>query len=50
MKLAEVIQQIQQRVMELELQTIPQTLQEVSDQRELDAQSVVKRIIKLVAE
>jgi hypothetical protein len=32
MKLAEVIQQLQQRVMELELQTIPQTPQEVRDQ------------------
>jgi VIT1/CCC1 family predicted Fe2+/Mn2+ transporter len=31
-KLAEVIQQLQQRVMELELQTIPQTPQEVRDQ------------------
>jgi vacuolar-type H+-ATPase subunit D/Vma8 len=29
MKLAEVIQQLQQRVVELELQTIPQTPQEV---------------------
>ena len=32
MKLAEVIQQLQQRVVELELQTIPQTPQEVCDQ------------------
>jgi vacuolar-type H+-ATPase subunit D/Vma8 len=32
MTLAEVIQQIQQRVMDLELQTIPQTPQEVRDQ------------------
>jgi hypothetical protein len=32
MKLAEVIQQLQQRVMDLELQTIPQTPQEVHDQ------------------
>jgi predicted nuclease with TOPRIM domain len=32
MKLVEVIQQLQKRVMELELQTIPQTPQEVHDQ------------------
>jgi hypothetical protein len=32
MKLVEVIQQLQQRVMELELQTIPSTPQEVHDQ------------------
>jgi hypothetical protein len=32
MKLNEVIQQLQQRVMELELHTIPQTPQEVCDQ------------------
>jgi hypothetical protein len=32
MKLVEVIQQLQQRVVELELQTIPQTPQEVRDQ------------------
>jgi hypothetical protein len=49
MKLAEVIQKIQQRVMELELQTIPQTPQEVCDQRELNAQSAVKRIKTLAA-
>jgi hypothetical protein len=44
MKLAEVIQQLQQRVMELELQTIPSTPQEVSDQRELNSRSAVERI------
>ena len=33
MKLVEVIQQLQQRVMDLELHTIPQTPQEVRDQR-----------------
>jgi hypothetical protein len=32
MKLVEVIQQLQQRVMELEIQTIPSTPQEVRDQ------------------
>jgi hypothetical protein len=36
MKLAEVIQQLQQRVVELELQTIPSTPQEVHDQREFE--------------
>jgi hypothetical protein len=46
----EVIQQLQQRVMDLELQTIPQTLQEVCDQRELNAQSTVERIKTLAAE
>jgi hypothetical protein len=50
MKLTEVIQQIQQRVVELELQTIPQTPQEVCDQQELNAQRVVKRIKTLAAE
>jgi hypothetical protein len=33
-KLAEAIQQLQQRVAELELQAVPSTLQEVQDQRE----------------
>jgi hypothetical protein len=44
MKLAEVIQKIQQRVVELELQTIPGTLQEERDQQEMTAQSTVERI------
>jgi hypothetical protein len=50
MKLVEVIQQLQQRVVELELQTIASTPQEVRDQRELNAQSTVKRIKTLAAE
>jgi hypothetical protein len=50
MKLAEVIQQLQQRVMELELQTIPSTPQEVRDQREMNAQSTVERIKALTEE
>jgi hypothetical protein len=50
MKLVEVIQQLQQRVVELELQTIPQTPQEVRDQRELNAQRTVERIKTLVVE
>jgi len=48
--MAEVIQQLQQRVVELEIQTIPQTPQEVRDQWELNAQGVVERIKALVAE
>jgi hypothetical protein len=50
MKLVEVIQQLQQRVMELELQTIPQTPQEVSDQREMTARSTVEGIKALTEE
>ena len=50
MKLAEVIQKIQQRVMELELQTIPWSPQEVRDQWELNAQSAVERIKSLTVE
>jgi hypothetical protein len=43
-KLVEVIQQLQQRVVELELHTIPQSPQEVCDQQELTAQSAIERI------
>jgi hypothetical protein len=50
MKLAEVIQQLQQRVMELEIQTIPSTPQEVRNQRELNSQSAVERIKTLAKE
>jgi hypothetical protein len=50
MKLVEVIQQLQQRVLELELQTIPQAPQEVHDQQELNAQSTIERIKTLAAE
>jgi hypothetical protein len=50
MKLVEVIQQLQQRVMELKLQTIPSTPQEVHDQRELNSQRTVERIKTLAAE
>jgi predicted nucleic acid-binding Zn-ribbon protein len=48
--LPEVIQQLQQRVMELELQTIPQTPQEVRDQREMTAWSTVEGIKALTEE
>jgi hypothetical protein len=50
MMLAEVIQQLQQKVMELKLQTIPQTPQEVHDQREITSQSTVERIKALSKE
>ena len=50
MKLAEVIQQLQQRVVELELQTIPITPQEEHDQREMMAQSTIERIKALTEE
>jgi predicted short-subunit dehydrogenase-like oxidoreductase (DUF2520 family) len=49
-KLAEAIQQLQQRVAELELQAVPSTSQEVHDQREATAQSAVERIKALVME
>jgi hypothetical protein len=50
MKLAEVIQQLQQRVVDLELQTIPSTPQEERDQREITARSTVERIKVLTEE
>jgi hypothetical protein len=43
-KLAEAIQHLQARVEELELQAVSSTLQEVRDQREETARSVVGRI------
>jgi hypothetical protein len=49
-KLAEAIQQLQQRVAELEIQTTPSTLQDVRDQREETAQSTVQRIKALALE
>ena len=50
MKLVEVIQQLQQRVVELELQAIPSTPQEERDQREVNARSTVERIKALTEE
>jgi hypothetical protein len=50
MKLVEVIQQLQQRVVELELQDIPSTPQEERDQREVNAQSTIERIKALTKE
>jgi hypothetical protein len=50
MKLAEVIQQLQQRVVEIEIQAILSTPQEERDQREVNAQSIVERIKSLIEE
>jgi hypothetical protein len=49
-KLAEAIQQLQARVAELELQAVSSTPQEVRDQREETARSVVERIRALASE
>jgi hypothetical protein len=49
-KLAEAIQQLQARVMELELQAVSSTPQEVHDQREEAARSAVGRIRALTSE
>jgi VIT1/CCC1 family predicted Fe2+/Mn2+ transporter len=49
-KLAEAIQQLQQRIADLELQTVPSTLQDVRDQREATARSAVERIKALALE
>jgi hypothetical protein len=50
MKLAEVIQQLQQRVVELELQAISSTPREEHDQREVNARSTIERIKALIEE
>jgi hypothetical protein len=50
MNLVEVIQQLQQRFVELELQTIPSTPQEESNKQEMIAQSTVERIKALIEE
>jgi hypothetical protein len=49
-KLVESIQQLQQRVAELELQVVPSTPQEVRDQREETSRSTVERIKALALE
>jgi hypothetical protein len=49
-KLAEAIQQLQARVMELELQAVPSTPQEVHDQREEASRNAVERIRALASE
>ena len=43
-QLAEAIQQLQQRIADLELQTIPSTLQDVRYQREATTWSTIERI------
>jgi len=50
MKLVEVIQQLQQWVVELKLQTIPGTWQEERDQWEMTAWNIVERIKALTEE
>jgi hypothetical protein len=49
-KLVEAIQQLQQRIVELELQAVPSTLQEVRDLREETVRSAVERIKALALE
>jgi len=49
-KLVETIQQLQQRVAELEFQAVPSTPQEVRDQREETVLSAVHRIKELALE
>jgi chromosome segregation ATPase len=49
-QLAEAIQQLQQCIADLELRTVPETPQDVRDQREATAQSAVERIKALAME
>ena len=49
-KLTEAIQQLQQSTADLELHTIPDTPQDVRDQREATARSAVERIKGLTME
>jgi hypothetical protein len=49
-QLEEVIQQLQQRIADLELCTVPETPQEVRDQREATARSAVDRLKALTLE
>jgi hypothetical protein len=46
----EAIQQLQQRIADLELRTVPNTLQDVRDQREVTSLSAVERIKALTME
>jgi cell division septum initiation protein DivIVA len=48
-KLVESIQQLQERVEELELQVVSSSPQEVQDQREQTARSIVERIRALAS-
>jgi chromosome segregation ATPase len=49
-KLTEVIQQLQQHIADLELRAVPETPQDVRDQREATARSAVERIKSLAME
>jgi hypothetical protein len=49
-QLEEVIQQLQQCIADLELRTVPETPQEVKDQREATARSTVERLKALTLE
>jgi L-lactate utilization protein LutB len=49
-KLKEVIQQLQQHIADLELRIVPETLQDVRDQREATTRSTVERLKALVGE
>jgi folate-dependent phosphoribosylglycinamide formyltransferase PurN len=48
-KLDETIQQLQTRIIELEVETVPSTLQEVHDQREETAKNTLIRIRSLTS-
>jgi hypothetical protein len=49
-QLEEVIQQLQQRIADLELRAVPETPQDVRDQREATAHSAVERLKALALE
>jgi uncharacterized phage infection (PIP) family protein YhgE len=49
-QLEDVIQQLQQRIADLELRTVPETPQDVRDQREATAHSAVDRLKSLALE
>ena len=49
-QIEDVIQQLQQRITDLELHTVLETPQEVKDQREATARSIVERIKALTLE
>ena len=49
-RLAEAIQQLQQTIVDLELHTVPDTPQDVRDQRDATARSIVERIKALAME
>jgi hypothetical protein len=49
-QLIEAIQQLQQRIADLELRIVPETPQDVRDQREATTQSIVERLKALTLE